>query len=388
MPVKLAKIPPEIQAVILPKKDISILDFLKFSLPAVALGAFTQPQTFFSTLDPTIADAEVVRKTLMPPLPVLNHLLQAKELHDQARSIVFSSHQTCSESPDQQFERFPMWILSYWTETARIWPLKRKWVLAEEGIEYRRRSKQQTDVTDHTKGLIAQVYDALASISWSDTIKGFPGTALMDCLTTYLTKDWLTDEHEDQMLYLLECDMTRSRKDDRTHIANAFFITRLVEIYKDPNRTDHYATSKGLAWLRKKGQEFGTGALEKLVTIANVGRNHWVAVEVDFECSKILYGDSLGGKINEEIETALTWWLHQHSAKHFTTDLLPITRQRDDYSCGILAWNAIATKMFPERYSLMDDDSPAIANERLKIFLEVVERHNSASKVRKNLPPP
>ena len=321
MPVKLAKIPPEIQAIILPKEDISILDFLKFPLPAVALSAFTQPQTFFSTLDPTITNVEVIQKTLMPPLPVLNHLLQAKELH-QARSIFFSSHQTHSESPEQQFEWFPMWILSYWMETTHIWPLKRKWVLAEEGIEDRRRSKRQTD---YTKGLITQVYNALTYISWSDTIKGFPGTALMDCLTTYLTKDWLTDEHEDQMLYLLERELTRSRKDDRTHIANAFFITRLVEIYKDPNRTNHYATSEGLAWLRKKGQDFGTGTLEKLVTIANVGRNHWVAVEVDFECSKILYGDSLGGKINEEIETALTWWLHQHSAKHFTTGLLPIT---------------------------------------------------------------
>jgi len=86
MPVKLAKIPPDIQAVILPKENISILDFLKFPLPAVALGAFTQPLNFFSTLDPTITDVEVIQKTLMPPLPVLNHLLQAKELHSFLKS--------------------------------------------------------------------------------------------------------------------------------------------------------------------------------------------------------------------------------------------------------------------------------------------------------------
>jgi Ulp1 family protease len=248
-------------------------------------------------------------------------------------------------------------------EIAYILPVKGKWVLAEEGIEDRRHNfKRQTN---HTKGLITQVYNALASISWSDAIKGFPGTALTNCLAMYLTKDWLTDEHEDQMLCLLERELTRlgRRKDDKTHIANTFFITRLIEIYKDPNRTNHYATSEGLAWLRKKGQEFGTGVLEKLVTIANVGGNHWVAVEVDFECSKIIYGDSLGGKINQEIETALTWWIHQHTAKHFTTGLLPITQQKDDYSCGILAWNAIATKIIPENHSLMDNSQAILADE-------------------------
>jgi hypothetical protein len=72
------------------------------------------------------------------------------------------------------------------------------------------------------------------------------------------------------------------------HIANTFFITQLIEIYKVPNRTNHYATSEGLAWLHKKGQEFGTGVLEKLVTIANVGGNHWVVAEVDFKCSMVI----------------------------------------------------------------------------------------------------
>ena len=49
-----------------------------------------------------------------------------------------------------------------------------------------------------------------------------------------------------------------------------------------------------------------TGVLDKLVTIANVGENHWIALLVDFRCSKILYGNSIRGTIDDDIEEALT----------------------------------------------------------------------------------
>ena len=90
--------------------------------------------------------------------------------------------------------------------------------------------------------------------------------------------------------------------------------------------------------------------------------------------SQILYGDSLGGTITEEIETVLNWWVHYHTSQQFTTNWLPITRQRDGYSCGMMAWNAVATEVLPKNYMLMKSDS--VADERLKMFLHVSERHN------------
>jgi len=56
-----------------------------------------------------------------------------------------------------------------------------------------------------------------------------------------------------------------------------------------------------------------TGVQDTLITIANINKNHWVAIIVDFQASKIWYGDSMAGAINEDIECNLTWWIYHHT---------------------------------------------------------------------------
>ena len=83
----------------------------------------------------------------------------------------------------------------------------------------------------------------------------------------------------------------------------------------------------------------------------------------------------MGETIDEDVETALTWWIQQHTGRQFTKSYFPITRQRDGYSCGILAWNALAVFLLPETYSLVDTGK--VGDERLRMFLQVSDRHNS-----------
>src|ERR1700733_15316763 len=104
-----------------------------------------------------------------------------------------------------------------------------------------------------------------------------------------------------------------------------------------------------------------------LVTIANIGSNYWVAIVVNLKSSNILYGDSMGGTIDDDIEKALTWWIHHHTRKHFTKGYLLITHQRDGHSCGILAWAALTRFLFPGPYLLVN--AGLLANERLRMFL-------------------
>src|SRR5271168_2636288 len=106
----------------------------------------------------------------------------------------------------------------------------------------------------------------------------------------------LTDEHENQMLHLLGRELARSSEGEGIYIAETFFMPSLIMAHKEPDRANQYATASGYNWLRKKGQDFGTGILNKLATITNVGGNNWVAVVIDFRLSQIL-GDSLGGII-------------------------------------------------------------------------------------------
>jgi hypothetical protein len=184
----------------------------------------------------------------------------------------------------------------------------------------------------------------------------------------------LTDEHENQMLHLLGRELARSSEGEGIYIPETFFMPSLIMAHKEPDRANQYATASGYNWLRKKGQDFGTGILNKLATITNVGGNNWVAVVVDFRLSQIL-GDSLGEIITVEIKTVLNWWVHHHTSQQFTTKWLPITRQRDGYSCGMMAWNAVATEVLPKNYMLMKSDS--VADERLKMFLCMSECHNN-----------
>jgi hypothetical protein len=88
-----------------------------------------------------------------------------------------------------------------------------------------------------------------------------------------------------------------------------------------------------------------------------------------------MYGDSMGGTINEDVETALTWWIQQHTRRQFTKSYFPITCQCDGYSCGILAWNVLAVFLLPETYSLVD--AGKVGDERLRMFLQISDRHNS-----------
>jgi len=80
---QLPQIPPTVQQSILPDKDLSIVDFLKFRLPAAARsfdGSFTPSQEFLSSLSPTITTIEEIQVIPTPPLAVLNELVNMPEL--------------------------------------------------------------------------------------------------------------------------------------------------------------------------------------------------------------------------------------------------------------------------------------------------------------------
>ena len=61
------------------------------------------------------------------------------------------------------------------------------------------------------------------------------------------------------------------------------------------------------------GQELATGILDKLTMITNTSNNPWVALIVDFKCLTVLYGDLMGGTVDNNIEEALTWQIQWHT---------------------------------------------------------------------------
>ena len=100
--------------------------------------------------------------------------------------------------------------------------------------------------TDATKDLITQAYNALTTISWFATVQGFSGSVSIECLAAYMTKEWLTDEHENQMLHLLRLELARGGEGEARgiYIADTTFMPSLIGVHKNPDQDIQYATAK------------------------------------------------------------------------------------------------------------------------------------------------
>ena len=347
----------------LPANKLSVLDLLNYSFPPI-IRSFNASDlsSFLSPLPPTTTTVTEIQVIPVPPISVVKQLASDPAL-TSAKSVI------CIHAPGSSNMRIPLWVITYWLETICIKPIKQKWVVAEEKLQS---LKQRRDWTVETLALIKRVYNMLGCLSWNEDISGFSTKIPTHYLSTYLTTDWLSDLHESQLLDLLRQEIHQKGKDDlEVVVGDVFFISKLKEMKNQPS---NYASSPQYAWLRKKGQEFGDGTFNTFVVISNIRGNHWISVVIDFEASHIYYGDSLGIIIDEELEDALTWWIHYHTGRNFTVENLLITRQQDAHSCGVLAWNAIMVHLFPETHQLFNPQS--IVYKRLKIFLQIANRHN------------
>jgi len=82
------------------------------------------------------------------------------------------------------------------------------------------------------------------------------------------------------------------------------------------------------------------------------------------------YGDSFGEELPAEIMCAVEWWTHHHMGCDFTCAKLPIPMQDDRFSCGLLAYYALAHWANPEKYPLIDAEQ--VDDTRLEILLGVI----------------
>ena len=86
-------IPSEIQAEILPDKNLSVIDFLKFPLPAVSRSPITNLHAYLSPLSPTITSTNEIKNILpTPPPTVLDKLIQSPDVASSLAQSVLCPH--------------------------------------------------------------------------------------------------------------------------------------------------------------------------------------------------------------------------------------------------------------------------------------------------------
>ncbi|KAF8960792.1 hypothetical protein BDZ97DRAFT_1665281 [Flammula alnicola] len=229
--------------------------------------------------------------------------------------------------------------------------------------------------------VVENILDALTVISWDQDLKGFGRNATDDVtkLASYMTKDWLTGEHANQMLELLKNDL-ELHEIPSMEIANTYFYEKIRDGFKQES---NYTSDKSFRVYRHIGHLLATKDLDHLAFLANLSRTHWVGVVLDFREHIVWYGDSLGQEIPAEVKDVINWWTKFHSGRSFTYRKLPITIQKDFFSCCLLAWNAIAVFFSPDREDLIPADNVAFG--RLQVLLRIIRKHESQTEVRNHL---
>ncbi len=107
---QLPQIPPEIQQIILPNKELSVVDFLKFCLPAATQsfnGSFAPSQKLLSSLTPTITTIEEIQAIPTPPRIIcvtINSQSPCPRIHNRTITYVdtFLLGASLSSTPTQE----------------------------------------------------------------------------------------------------------------------------------------------------------------------------------------------------------------------------------------------------------------------------------------------
>jgi hypothetical protein len=110
--------------------------------------------------------------------------------------------------------------------------------------------------------------------------------------------------------------------------------------------------------MRKQGEDLVSHQKQCLAMVANQDSIHWVALIVDFETQELLYGDSFRHPISVEMHAVIDWWTHYHTNSRFVVRTLPISQQHDNFSCRMLAWDALRHHLGHDAPALMDPQQP------------------------------
>ncbi|KAJ6543745.1 hypothetical protein DFH09DRAFT_1390325, partial [Mycena vulgaris] len=212
---------------------------------------------------------------------------------------------------------------------------------------------------------------ALADLQWDGVVKGFKASCSVSDLASWLTTDWLNTDHMDQLLELLAADLGGGNG-STVVVETTYFVLKLAQAYSDP---EEYHTGVGFEWLRQLGETLVMGKRTRVGGIANIGNNHWIALAIDTEAEIIGYGDGFRNAVPSRLRSHVDWWIHQHLGLQFKWTDLPISKQIDAHSCGVLAYSSLAHWADAKHFPLPKSTTAAMADERLKIFLRLIERH-------------
>jgi hypothetical protein len=360
------KVPEGTAKLYLPLANMPVLKLIKFNLPPLHKAtAFLNPTDYLSEYAPTVTDFDP-GAIPVPPSAVVKALGHVILTDKEIKSIVLV-HSPRHRDED---ERYPPWLATIWSTMERVRDARTLWRTAADRIY---KIITETTTSQQASARAKRALELLDELPWTGDVKGLKAGGSINGLALWFTTDWLTTDHEDGMLEILADDLGLSDSSENA-IQSTYFVHGLAQAYANP---DMYRTARKFQWLRRLGQAFVMKERRRLGTIVNKDEAHWVGLTIDCEKETVGYGDGFGRKVAAELQRHVDWWLVEHLGVKFRWIDLPIPMQTDTHLCGLLAYSALANFFDGEHFPLPKATATSMADERVKMFLRIAERHNS-----------
>ena len=333
----------------LPDNKLSISSLLAFKLPpsAPAAPSLVRPKKFVSKLAPNSEDVHEITSLQIPPPNILS------ALQDLIKNPMVKSIQ-CPHEPGAGGKRFPTVTVLYWTRIVAIQEVQTCWQHAVNSLQARMNG-------DNSELLQA----AVRSLSYTPWLENVPLNKVVGIqkLAAFFTTEWLADDHELLMLDLLKKDL-EDEGQGNIFVENTAFSLLLKATKADQQ---NYPMERHYQWLREKGEALANGENTHLATIINIYGNHWVAVIINSQNKQIHFGDSFGHTVPNDLKQVFNWWLGYHmNGTNFSYQTLPVSKQSDTFSCGVLCWDGLRSFLLRRKPRLIN--ARQALDERIRIF--------------------
>ncbi|KAJ7713730.1 hypothetical protein B0H16DRAFT_1809375 [Mycena metata] len=340
-----------------PHPKLSVVNLVKFTHPPMAdtIADYKIPtgHNFFSE-DDNHSDLDLLTSEItVPPPSIISALVsQARQRYlDGAESIILP----------WTGQLYPLSVLELWTELQVVvrpnmeaWAKGLKWLTDLESKGFRKEVEKTLKLLDTLAWTGHIPLSALHSGPGYSVGGSSVGDPILS-LTRYLSRDWFTSQHIDQMLDLVLHDVQQNNPSQAIEMMTTAITTEILAQYR---KTPRDYDPSGDRFIQRFGQKLQAGTDTAGVFHAN--DNHWVGAVVDVLGKSIEFGDPGGGEEEDvDVCAALRWFVDLHlgdSEDAFTCSTLSCTEQRDSHNCGLYAPNAIAHKFLPDRHNLISAD--------------------------------
>lgn len=328
----------------LPSLDMSVLDLLRFELISSQDSnkqLSNKPTEFISTTDANVTLGNDILRSLTPPPHAV--VQQLAKLQQDGKSILHDGHY------------LPIDVVDAWITLHHVFCIQDQW---KKSVGWLKKYQLKS------KPLHSKLIGLLRNTRWSDSIHGFRTIdSPLTTITTYLSNDWLDDQHMVQFAELCKTHIPVERT-ATSRIVGPYFAFYLSNFHKVPDQN----------FLEEIGSDLASGFLQHIVGMAHVNGNHWIAFVIDSSTSSIHIGDPLARSQEAFVDVASAWVKH-HMGTIYEIRKLNCTTQTDHFSCGIIVMNAIDHFLDPSSCPLLGETAHEIGAGRIEKAIAVLTRH-------------